>query len=132
MELIYYQLEEPLIKPASWTLEHFGGYPKCLKWSLQSLPMTDLVRKSLPKTPDQPSLLLSLHNVTAHVLIRRPAGVPNILLDFTRHGYDTPLACLHNPAYLTHTTAIPVLSRFSFHVSVRIDSRCMFYGDGCF
>ena len=39
----------------------FGGWPKSLKWSSQSRPMTDLVRKSRPQNPDQPSLVLSLH-----------------------------------------------------------------------
>ena len=28
---------------------NFGGWPKCLKWSSQSRPMTDLVRKVVPK-----------------------------------------------------------------------------------
>jgi len=49
MNLILYPIEEPLKKTASWTLHHFGGYPKCLKWSSQSRPMTDLVRTSRPK-----------------------------------------------------------------------------------
>ena len=47
--LVCYQLEEPSIKPASWTLQNFGGYPECLKWSSQSRPVTDLVRTSRSK-----------------------------------------------------------------------------------
>ena len=60
MSTICHQIEEPPIKPASWTLQNFGGWPKSLKWSSQSRPMTDLVRKSRPKTSRQPSLFLSL------------------------------------------------------------------------
>ena len=60
MSLICYQIEEPPINPISWTLQNFGGYPRS-KWSSHSLPMTDLVRTSRPKTPDQPSLFLSLY-----------------------------------------------------------------------
>ena len=37
-----------------------------MKWSSQSRPMTDLVRKSRSKTPDQPSLFLSLHAFALH------------------------------------------------------------------
>ena len=51
------------MKPASWTLYVFGGCPKSLKWSSQTRPMTDLVRKDHPQNPDQPSLFLSLHYI---------------------------------------------------------------------
>ena len=34
----------------------FGDYAKCLKWWSQSRPMTDLVRKSQPKQPDNQCL----------------------------------------------------------------------------
>ena len=52
VDKVCYQFEEPFIKPASCPLYNFGGYPKSLKWSSQSRPMTDLVRKIRPKTPD--------------------------------------------------------------------------------
>ena len=34
---------------ASWTLYNFGGYPKCLKWSSQSRPVTKLIKKTRPE-----------------------------------------------------------------------------------
>ena len=63
IDQLCHSFEEPLSKPASQPLQNFGGYPECLKWSSQSRPMTDLVRKSRPKTPDQLSLFLSLHKL---------------------------------------------------------------------
>ena len=48
------------IKTGILTPVEFGGYPKSLKWSSQSRPMTDLVRKCRPKMSRQPSLFLSL------------------------------------------------------------------------
>ena len=34
---------------ASWTLQNFGGYPKCLKWSSQSRPVAKRVPMRLQK-----------------------------------------------------------------------------------
>ena len=39
MTLKWYQKEEWLPEMVSWTLQNFGGYPKCLKWSSQSRPV---------------------------------------------------------------------------------------------
>ena len=37
---------ELLVKMASWTLSHFGWYPKCPKWSSQSRPVAHFIPKS--------------------------------------------------------------------------------------
>ena len=54
MTLICYQLEKPSIEQASWTLQNFGGYPKALKWSSQSRPMTGSKKSSPNQAHDQP------------------------------------------------------------------------------
>ena len=63
MELVCCQLEEPLTKPACWTLLEKRGCLKSLKRSSQSRPLTDFVRMSLFRMPEQPSLFLNLNNV---------------------------------------------------------------------
>ena len=62
IQLNCYWLQEPLQTAASWPFYDFGGYPKSLKWSSQSRPMTDLVRQARPKRSRQSSLFLSLHS----------------------------------------------------------------------
>ena len=74
MTLICYQLDELSIKPASWNLFNFGGWPKCLKGLSQSRPMTDFVRKNHPRTLDQPSLILSLLLWKSTISDKNPFG----------------------------------------------------------
>ena len=50
MTLNWYQKGELLPELASLTLKNFGGWPKCLKWSSQRRPMTDVVRTNPPQT----------------------------------------------------------------------------------
>ena len=42
---ICYKIEEPSMKPASWTLGNFGRYPKFRKWSSRSRPTTRIAGK---------------------------------------------------------------------------------------
>ena len=62
MDVRSYPFGDWLVNQASWTPGNFGRYPKCPKWSSQSCPMTDFVRKSRRVRPHHPSLFLSLHN----------------------------------------------------------------------
>ena len=57
-----FPFEEWMVNLASWTPSNFGRYPKSPKWSSQSRPMTDFVRKSRPVKPHHASLFLSLIN----------------------------------------------------------------------
>ena len=65
MDVKSYQFGELIVNLASWTPRNFGRYPKCPKWSYQSRPMTDFVRKSPCVRPHHPSLFLSLRKVFA-------------------------------------------------------------------
>ena len=55
-----YPFEELVVNLASWTPSNFGKYPKSPKWSSQSRPMTDFVRKGRLVKPHHASLFLSL------------------------------------------------------------------------
>ena len=70
MDVKSYPFGEWMVNLASWTPSNFGRYPKSPKWSSQSRPMTDFVRKSRLVKPHHASLFLSLCFVNAAQRLR--------------------------------------------------------------
>ena len=76
-----------------------------MKWSSQSRPITDLVRTSRPKTPDQPSLFLSMPVQSLHIIQSgniRLLQKPHEALDILGHAKE--VHGLHNAStqFATH------------------------------
>ena len=61
---------------ACWTLRDFGGYPKYLKCSSQSRPMTNLIKKTRPE--GDPDVTPRLNPPPLHPLPRQshPGSTP--------------------------------------------------------
>ena len=93
--IIWYQPKQPSMKPACWTLESFGGCPKCLKISSCYRLMADLTSKII-RAKMTPPWSTYIHwnapNLSFHIDIFRNQGHPVIFLSFASIGV-APACC---------------------------------------